>query len=210
VSTAFDEALVLDETCLELDTGEREPVPTWRWRADSDAADRLLLDRCCGPTLDVGCGPGRLTRALLDRGIPAVGVDSSAVAHRLTTDRGGLVLRRSVFDPVPGEGNWRHVLLADGNIGIGGDPARLLGRARELLVPGGGALVEVHPPGTGVRVGHANFGGGPWFRWARVGADAIRGLAGPAGFRAGWAAHRGDRWFVELISVEAGGDVVVP
>lgn len=208
MSTAFDEALVVDETCLELDTGERVPVPTWRWRAESDAADLLVLDRCCGPTLDVGCGPGRLTRALLDRGIPAMGVDSSAVAEQLTAERGGLVLRRSVFDPVPGEGNWRHVLLADGNVGIGGDPARLLGRVRELLVRGGSALVEVRPPGFGLRCGRANFGGGPWFRWAQVGADAIRGPAWSAGFCAGWAASRDDRWFVELISAETGQEIV--
>jgi hypothetical protein len=34
--------------------------------------------------------------------------------------------------PLPGEGRWRRVLLADGNIGIGGDPPRLLRRCRRL------------------------------------------------------------------------------
>ena len=41
---------------------------------------------------------------------------------------GGPALVRSVFETLPGEGRWDTVLLMDGNIGIGGDPAALLGR----------------------------------------------------------------------------------
>ena len=56
--------------------------PTWhdvgRWIADADAVDLRLLDRCAGPTLDLGCGPGRLAAALAGRGVPALGVDVSA------------------------------------------------------------------------------------------------------------------------------------
>ncbi len=53
---------------------------------------------------------------------------------------------------MPGAGRWRTVLLADGNIGIGGDPAALLRRVLALLGPGGRVLAEVDPPGTGARV----------------------------------------------------------
>ena len=45
-----------------------------------------------------------------------------------TPDRGVAAIRRNVFDALPGEGRWRTALLADGNIGIGGDPAALLRR----------------------------------------------------------------------------------
>ena len=199
---AFDSALVADECYLELDDGEREHWQVRRWRGEPDVTDSLMLDRCCGPTLDIGCGPGRMTRAILARGNPSIGVDTSAVAVRMTAERGGLALRRSVFHRLPGEGNWRHALLADGNVGIGGDPARLLIRVRELLTQGGSAIVELGAPGTGVRCGHGNIGGGPWFRWARVGMDAIDALAETAGFRTGWTAHQNKRWFAELIRIE--------
>ena len=36
------------------------------------------------------------------------------------------MVRRDLFGALPGEGTWSHVLLADGNIGIGGDPVTLL------------------------------------------------------------------------------------
>ncbi len=32
------------------------------------------------------------------------------------------MVRRDVFGPLPGARTWGHVLLADGNIGIGGVP----------------------------------------------------------------------------------------
>jgi hypothetical protein len=53
-----------------------------------------------------------------------------------------------VFGPLPGTGRWRHILLADGNIGIGGDPARLLRRCRHLLAPDGRVHIEAAAPGT--------------------------------------------------------------
>jgi len=34
------------------------------WCATSRVGDAGLIDRCVGPTLDVGCGPGRLAAAL--------------------------------------------------------------------------------------------------------------------------------------------------
>jgi Methyltransferase domain len=119
------------------------------WCRDHLAGDATLLDRCVGSVLDVGCGPGRLTAALNTRGNRALGIDTSAAAVRLARRRGANAVRRDVFDPVPGNGRWRHVLLADGNIGIGGDPLRLLRRCRELLEPGGHLHAEVTAPGGG-------------------------------------------------------------
>src|SRR6185437_3825825 len=42
--------------------------------------DKSILDRCEGPTLDIGSGPGRLTVALAERGIPALGIDITPYA----------------------------------------------------------------------------------------------------------------------------------
>jgi SAM-dependent methyltransferase len=116
------------------------------WDRTLGAADRALLARVDGPTVDLGCGPGRLTAAVIRAGFPALGVDISPSAVRLARRRGASALAQCLFDPVPGEGTWTHVLLADGNIGIGGDPRRLLRRAATLLVPGGAIHVELDRP----------------------------------------------------------------
>jgi SAM-dependent methyltransferase len=197
----FDRGLLGHHCWLELANGERVELPVERWAQASDG-DQVLLDACSGPTVDIGCGPGRLTAALARRGVVALGVDSSRTAVSLTRRRGGSALHRSVFDRVPGEGRWRHALLADGNIGIGGDPAALLRRAAELIAADGDVLVELEPPGNGLRhervrlrPGHADVA---WFTWAWVGADAVAEVAARAGLGVGWTARHGHRWFARL------------
>jgi SAM-dependent methyltransferase len=196
--TVFDDAYAAETCWLEMDTGDVECLRSHRWAGKPDRADEAMLARCRGAALDVGCGPGRLTCALRVRGLAALGVDASAAAVRLTHERGGAAVHGSVFGRLPGEGAWGHVLLADGNLGIGGDPVALLGRAAELLSPAGTAIVELHPPGLGLRVGEARLGGGPWFPWARVGTDAIGDVAGAAGLRPVWTATVDGRWLAEL------------
>ena len=139
---AFDPALAGASARLVRDDGVELDLAVRRWRRSADGQDRWLLDRCTGPVIDLGCGPGRLVSALGERGVPALGVDLSAVAQRLCRRRRTPMVRRDVFGPLPGEGTWGQVLLADGNIGIGGDPLRLLHRAAQLLRPGGSVLVE--------------------------------------------------------------------
>lgn len=200
----FEPGLLGQRCWLELATGERITLPTERWRATPDPGDELLLSSCAGPTLDIGCGPGRLTAALTERGVAALGMDVSAVAVRLTIEAGAPAVRRDVFDRQPGEGGWRHALLADGNIGIGGDPVRLLGRVRELLRGGGSALVEVDPPGIGLRRGRVRVStpggsGTRWFDWAWLGADAVPLAAAGAGLATSWVREAGGRWFTELV-----------
>ncbi|MDQ2756964.1 MAG: class I SAM-dependent methyltransferase, partial [Actinomycetota bacterium] len=107
------------------------------------AVDELVVARCEAPVLDVGCGPGRFVAALGERGLAALGVDVSRAAVASTARRGATALLRDVHAPLPGEGRWGTVLLADGNIGIGGDPLSLLRRVHELLRPGALAVVEV-------------------------------------------------------------------
>jgi len=171
--------------------GRRIELPMSRWFGHADAAeadrnaDHAMVAQCVGSTVDLGCGPGRFTAALTDRGTAALGVDSSAVAVRMTIARGAMAVQRDMFAPLPGTGAWSRVLLADGNIGIGGEPVRVLRRAGELLRPGGLAVVEIDRPGTGVTHADLRFqtenAVGEWFRWARVGVDAIADVAAGAG-----------------------------
>lgn len=201
MSGEFDAALRGAATTLETSDGRVRSLPGHRWIAPPDTADRHVLASCRGPVLDIGCGPGRLAAALTGSGVVCLGIDSSPLAVEMTLARGAVALRRDVFGPLPGEGGWHEVLLVDGNIGIGGDPAALLGRVRRLLRPGGVAWVEVEPPGTGVWRGTGTVVDagrrGRTFRWARVGADAVAALA--TGFRA-QVVEADRRWFAVLIS----------
>jgi SAM-dependent methyltransferase len=201
-TTEFDPGLLGEHCWLECANGERVMLPVTRWRDESDSADEVLLAACLGPTLDVGCGPGRLVEALTHRGLVALGVDISPIAVDLTIARGAAALCRDVFDRIPGEGRWRHVLLADGNIGIGGDPVALLQRVRDLLRPGGSVLTELDPPGIGLRRQQVRLSSvdnrGGWFDWARLGPDGLDRTADAAGLEIGWVNERGGRWFAEL------------
>lgn len=199
---AYEAALASGRAQVVNTRGDHWPLPVHLWSGPADGADQALLERCCGPTLDVGCGPGRMVAALTQRGTPALGIDISRTAVRLTANRGALALRRNVFDDLPGIGRWRSVLLADGNIGIGGDPVRLLRRCVQLLAPNGSVLLDVEPPGGGVlvekiRIEHATGSSG-WFQWCWVSVDAVAPLAEAASLVMSDVWLAGDRWQVEL------------
>jgi SAM-dependent methyltransferase len=158
-----------------------------RWLAPVNDADTSVLARCAGPTLDVGCGPGRFVAALAERGIAAMGLDIAETAVTLNRRRGLPAVLRSVFAPIPGEARWPTVLLMDGNIGIGGDPPRLLGRVRELLAPTGRLLVETHPDPRAdeqltVRFSQHGAPVGPTFGWAHVGLLPLLRYSHPLGY----------------------------
>jgi len=114
-----------------------------------------------------------------------MGIDVSIEAVRQTRIRGALALRRDVFGTVPGEGRWGYALLADGNLGIGGDPVRLLDRLSLLLAPGGSVIAEVADHGVGLvrdrRRLRVDGRLSAFFEWAVVGLDAIEVVAAQAG-----------------------------
>ena len=170
-------------------SGPPRLLPLQRWTAAAGPQDEALLDAAARPghrTLDVGCGPGRITAALGDRGALASGIDVSRVAVALTRRRGVPAVRADVFDPLPG--GWDAVVLADGNIGIGADPLALLRRIRDLLRVGGLLVADVQG-GGGVRrsrnwlCAHHRTGGP--LVWATVGQDAIEALGRAAGLAPG-------------------------
>jgi SAM-dependent methyltransferase len=205
----YEEALREDLGALLLRTtdGRGLPLHVARWCAPADAADEELLGRCRGPVLDVGCGPGRLTAALTDRGIPALGVDISRAAVTRAREAGAPALRRSVFDPLPGQGRWATILLADGNIGIGGLPARLLDRCAQLLAPGGKILIEAEPGNVderlSARLEHPDGRLGPVFPWARLGMPALLHAAALAGLAVVEEWRHSDRVFACVASEAA-------
>lgn len=187
----YEQALTGERCWIRHNDGsiDRLPVHTWLGGRQASKAeahfDEVVLDMCDGPTIDLGCGPGRLVANLVQRGIPALGVDLSPTAVGLARDSGAPALRRDLFDPLPGTGRWHNVLLADGNVGLGGDPWRVLRRSAELLRQGGRCLAEFDPDARGVKVDWIRLETrktiGPWFRWAWVGVDCAEELASDVG-----------------------------
>ncbi|MEO5661982.1 MAG: class I SAM-dependent methyltransferase [Nocardioides sp.] len=199
VSGVFAEALRGAPCDVVWDDGTRAALPVAAWVQVADDTDRSMLAACAGPTIDIGCGPGRMSAQLMLDGHVTLGIDVVPEAITQTRARGANALRRDVFARVPGEGRWQTALLADGNIGIGGDPVRLLERARDLLCPTGVVVVELAAYGEGLRRSTVALRVGDRvsdaFPWALVGADAIAAVAARAGLTVVSTHERGGRWW---------------
>jgi SAM-dependent methyltransferase len=187
---------------VRLSDGGELRLPLERYLGPADATDEWLLARVRGPVLDVGCGPGRHLHALARRGVFGLGVDLSPGAVALARAGGTAAITRSIFDEVPGAGSWQTALLLDGNIGIGGAPARLLMRLNGLLSPGGEVLVELDPPHALTATLTATLRTGATesspFSWARVASRDVESLAESSGLTVVDRAARGGRWFARL------------
>jgi SAM-dependent methyltransferase len=184
------------------DDGTRRRLPLRRWLGQLAQEELELLERPATPVLDVGCGPGRHLARLAKLGKPALGLDIAPVAVALAQARGCRALTQSIFEPIPDEGTWGSALLLDGNLGIDGDPVRLLRRLRALLRPAGTVLAELEPPQSGSRAVRLRIETreevSDWFPWAWVSVDDIDRIARAADLevREVWPAR--GRWFAEL------------
>jgi SAM-dependent methyltransferase len=195
----YDRALGGERCWIRHEDGQVRVLPAHRWlgarcAADGSAAsgddfdevfDEAVTQMCSAPTIELGCGPGRLVARLIQLGIPALGIDRSATAIRLAGRGGAPALLGDVFQPLPGTGLWQTVLLVDGNVGLGGDPVRILGRAAELLGRDGRCVAEFETEAIGIRARWVRLESahdvGPWFRWASVGVDSAETLAAQVG-----------------------------
>ncbi|PZS31169.1 MAG: SAM-dependent methyltransferase [Pseudonocardiales bacterium] len=189
---------------LRYPDGTTAPLALGRWCGSLVDGDHGLLRSCSGATLDVGCGPGRLAAAAAWQGLPALGIDVSATAVRLARERGVAALLRSVFERLPAEGRWRTALLADGNIGIGGDPLALLARVRSLLGVGGRVICELDPPSVPTRAVQVSIEDprglrSPEFGWAHVSVTDIGRVATAAGLVPVESWEEAGRWFSILL-----------
>jgi SAM-dependent methyltransferase len=197
-------AALRGEPCQVLGLGAGPtPLPVAVWAGPVTASDEAILRRCRGRTLDVGCGPGRLTAALASYGHEVTGIDVVPEAVRMTRAQGVDAHLADVLTPGSLCGTWDTVLLADGNIGIGGDPERLLRRARQLLAPRGRVIADVAPPGVGLRsvqlrLRSADGVVSEQFPWSVVGVDRVAEIGAAAGLKLLETCADSARWFVVL------------
>ena len=196
-------AALLGAPCLVHEPGgEAHRLPMERWDASVDDGDQALLAHCRGRTLDIGCGPGRMSAHLAAQGVNVAGIDIVEDAVRRTRAQGVPTWRCDVFGDVPGSGSWETALLADGNLGIGGDPVRLLRRVAEIVIPGGRVVADLAPYGLGLRTQalalHTDSLHCRPFPWATVGADSIGAVAAAAGLRVLELHEVRGRWFTIL------------
>jgi SAM-dependent methyltransferase len=177
---------------------------------DWPAAERQALRSMRGRVLDVGCGAGRVSLALQERGVDVVGLDWSARAVEAARLCGVSNVRRGSIDHLGRIiGQFDSIVLFGNNFGLFGTP----GHARELLTewarrakPGtliflestsayfGGApgfdrlyyrrnLERGRPPGS-VRLRY-RFEGvtGEWFTWLFVSQKEMRAVLQGTGWR---------------------------
>lgn len=200
MGSLYSRALTDGSPLEAVDTlGRRRSVPVDAWRGPLHPGDMSVLGHCRGAVLDVGCGPGRIAATLRARGVEAVGIDVNREAVRMARLAGAEAVCCSVFGAVPDAGAWDTALLLDGNVGIGGDPVRLLRRVKRLLAPGGRLLVEVDGPAARserveLRLASGDRLGRP-FPWAHLALRDLPDVAALAGLRVDRTWQEAGRWF---------------
>ena len=91
------------------DGGWAESAHAWITAVEADMARKMLdplVLRLCGDVsgaraIDVGCGEGRFSRMLAERGAECVGIDPTPGLVRAARDRGGVAVLRAVAEAVP-------------------------------------------------------------------------------------------------------------
>ncbi len=121
------------------------------WRFHAERFFELLPPPC--PTLDIGCGEGRLPRDLRARGYSVVGLDSSPtlIAHARAADPGG-DYRLADATALPMADASVELVTAFMVLHDTDDMPAAIREAGRVLAPGGHlCLAIVHPLGSGGR-----------------------------------------------------------
>jgi SAM-dependent methyltransferase len=149
--------------------------------------------------LDLGCGPGVTTAALVGRGARVTGLDGSAAL--LEHARGlsaAVFVEHDLTDPLPFADSAFDVVVSGLVLHYLGDWAAVLGEVHRVLRPGGRFVASVHHPLTDVRIASLEPHGTylESYRiadvWEMAGEEVVvRFWHHPLGAMTGWVAGAG-------------------
>jgi SAM-dependent methyltransferase len=135
---------------LELGAGHELYVATFE---DWPLSERQSMDYVHGRVIDVGCGAGRVTLYLQERGFDVVGLDASPLAIRSARWRGVEEAWCLPMSRLSGEiGSFDTVVLFGNNFGLFGSPERarrMLGVWARRTNPGARILAQSTNPYCG-------------------------------------------------------------
>ena len=164
------------------------------YRALHEEAANCLADGAGRRWLDVGCGPGLLTRIAARKAYAARGIDADAAmietARRLAACGGGVVFERASLAEVAAAPERYDVVSASSLLVVTSDPAAALSQIMSLVAPGGVALIIEASQKMSVRGAAAAIASG------RLGRRAFMMLV--------WALARSDRALPDDILAQSG------
>lgn len=124
---------------LEAEDGTSTPAmdPAWFFQTSTEwyAWERNTLDSLEGPVLDLGCGAGRASLFLQEKGLDVTALDASPNAVEVCRRRGIRDVRLGDLRNPPEDKPWRSILLLCGNLGLAGgwpETRALLSRLADL------------------------------------------------------------------------------
>ncbi len=144
-------------------------------RADSGKAARIRmyqsrladrLERAIGPgsgkrVLDIGCGQGLFLEMMRDRGFEVFGVELGEESSRVAREERGLNVITGDLSSLDADKESFDAVLMSHLIEHVDDPVALLERVRDLLKPGGAALISL----PNCRCIERRIFGANWYPW---------------------------------------------
>jgi len=118
---------------LEADDGTSMPAmePAWFFQTSDEwyLWEKKALDSLKGPVLDLGCGAGRASLYLQEKGLDVTALDASPNAVEVCKRRGIRDVRLGDLQNPPEDKQWKSILMLCGNLGLAGGWSE----TRELL-----------------------------------------------------------------------------
>jgi len=110
---------------LEADDGTSMPAmgPAWFFQKSDEwyPWEKNALDSVQGPVLDLGCGAGRASLYLQQKGLDVTGIDASPYAVEVCRRQGIRDVRLEDLRNPPKDKQWKSILMLCGNLGLAGD-----------------------------------------------------------------------------------------